>query len=116
LNVSFETLASPRVNPPVPEFDKTYAWGARPHPFRTGGPAVNSGPPLRLPRTFLGVRGFGRWGVPAGPLRRAPSEPPVTHLQPFRLSDSLPQRRAEKLSRMNSIDPESLWSKRLPAT
>jgi hypothetical protein len=31
----------------------------------------------------------------------------VTHLQPFRLSDSLTQRRAEKLSRMHSIAPES---------
>src|SRR6266581_9315578 len=95
------------VNPPVPEFEETYAWGARPHPFRTGGPLVNSGPPLRFPRISPVVRGLGRWGGPTCPAPESPLASPVVHLQPSPLSDSLVQRRADKPLRMNSMDPGS---------
>jgi len=40
--------------------------------------------------------GSGDGAVPQAPLRRAPSESAAAHLQPLRLSDSLPGRRAEK--------------------
>ncbi len=54
------------VNPAVPEFEESYAWGARPHPFRTGGPQVDCGPPLLLPRMFPGVGELARLEAPVG--------------------------------------------------
>src|SRR6266568_1276313 len=41
-------------------------WGARPHPFRTGGSLVNRGPPLRFPHMFPGVRRLARLVGPVG--------------------------------------------------
>ena len=59
----------------VSESEETYAWGARTHPFRTGGPAVNSGPPLRLPHMFPGVRRLARLVGPVGTDRESRTLP-----------------------------------------
>ena len=48
-----QVRTSPSSNIPI-------MWGARPHPFRTGGPAVNSGPLLRLPWISTCVRELAR--------------------------------------------------------
>jgi len=64
--------ASPPVNHSVPKFEETYAWGARPHPSRNGGPAVNSGLLFRFSRMSTGVRGLARSRhvIGLGPERR----------------------------------------------
>jgi hypothetical protein len=49
--------------------------------------------------------GWGDRAVPQVPLRRAASDPPAAHLQPLRLSDSLPQRRAERPLGSRSMGP-----------
>ena len=63
------------VNPTVPEFEEIVAWGARPHLFRKGGPAVNSGPPLRFPHMSPGVRRLARLVGPVGTDRESRTLP-----------------------------------------
>jgi hypothetical protein len=69
-------------------------WGARTHPFRTGGPRVNSGPPLRFPRMSPSVRGLARLVGRARNGSREP-HPPHPRLAPTR-PISLTLRRARR--------------------
>jgi hypothetical protein len=62
---------SPSVNQMGPEFEMSVVWGARPHPFRTGGLLVNRCPPLRSPRISPVVRRLGRLTRCVGPARES---------------------------------------------
>jgi len=78
-------------NPSGPEFEEIVVWGARPHPFRTGGLLVNRGPPLQSHRMSLRVRGLARLSGPVSPVRELhPPRPRVTLAR----SGSLPLREA----------------------
>ncbi len=77
-----------RVNQTVSEFEMSVVWGARTHPPRDGGPAVNSGPPRRFPRKSPDVRELARPSDSVGPNLKSRILPTTPRPTLFLLSSS----------------------------
>ena len=76
------------VNQRVPEFETGVVWGARPHSSRTGGPMVNTGPPLHFSGMFPGVIELARLNGRVSLFWESGVGPASVRPRPFRISYS----------------------------